>query len=78
MRVKISTNTQSALADETLQKNLRRASVETLDSRNQAVSEVPNWEELRHYARTSRLTPCPDCPNTCKVWKRRYWNRVGR
>ncbi len=51
MVVKISSNIQSALADETLQGNLRRAFVETLDSRNQAVSEVPNWEELRHYAR---------------------------
>ena len=49
--IKISANVQSALADETLQGNLRRAFVETLHSRNQAVSEVPNWEELRHYAR---------------------------
>ena len=49
--IKISSNIQSALADETLQGNLRRAFVETLHSRNQAVSEVPNWEELRQYAR---------------------------
>ena len=51
MVVKISSNIQSALADGTLQENLRRAFVETLHSRNQAVSEVPNWEELRDYAR---------------------------
>ena len=49
--IKISPNVQSALADETLQGNLRRAFVKTLHSRNQAVSEVPNWEELRQYAR---------------------------
>ena len=51
MGVKISANVQSALADETLQGNLRRAFVDTLHSRNEAVSEVPNWEELRDYAR---------------------------
>jgi L-lactate dehydrogenase complex protein LldF len=51
MEVRLSSNIQSALADETLQGNLRRAFVDTLHSRNQAVSEVPNWEELRHYAR---------------------------
>ena len=51
MVVKISANVQSALADETLQGNLRRAFVDTLHSRDEAVSEVPNWEELRDYAR---------------------------
>ncbi|MCZ6877954.1 MAG: LutB/LldF family L-lactate oxidation iron-sulfur protein [Acidobacteria bacterium] len=49
--IKISANVQSALADETLQGNLRRALVDTPHPRDEAVSEVPNWEELRRYAR---------------------------
>ncbi len=49
--IKISTNSQTALADDKLQENLRGTLGETLHSRNEAVSQVPNWEELRQYAR---------------------------
>ncbi|MDA2937559.1 LutB/LldF family L-lactate oxidation iron-sulfur protein [Acidobacteria bacterium AH-259-A15] len=49
--IRISANTQAALADQKLQRNLRQTLSKTLHSRNEAVSDVPNWEELRQYAR---------------------------
>ena len=49
--IKISAKAQTALDNEQLQGNLRRTLRQTLHSRDQAVSEVPNWEELRNHAR---------------------------
>lgn len=49
--IKISANTQAALADAKIQKNLQSTLSKILDARDLAVSEVPNWEELRQYAR---------------------------
>jgi L-lactate dehydrogenase complex protein LldF len=43
---------RSALADSQLQKNLGVTLSKTLVARQQVVSEVPNWEELRAHART--------------------------
>ncbi len=78
MRVKISTNTQSALADETLRGNLRRALAETLHSRNEAVSEVPNWEELRHYAREVKAHTLSRLPDYLQGLEEKVLERGGK
>ena len=49
--IKIKPNIKKALADQQLQKNLHHTLVGSLKSRDAAVSEVENWEELRSYAR---------------------------
>ncbi len=46
---------RTALQDSQLQHNLQHTLSRTLHSRQLAVSEVQNWEELRHYARTVKL-----------------------
>ncbi len=48
--IRITENTGVALASAQLQKNLAATLGKTLHSRDQAVSEVSNWEELRQYA----------------------------
>ena len=48
--IKISANTESALANLQIQKNLSNTLPKILEARGQAVSTVPNWEELRQYA----------------------------
>lgn len=47
--------THRVLADTRLQANLRGTLGKTLHSRQQAVAEVDNWEELRNYARQVKL-----------------------
>ena len=49
--IKISDNTHAALSDQQLQKNLLHVLGKTVRDRNKVVSDVPNWEELREYAR---------------------------
>jgi len=49
--IKISNHTHTALSDQQLQKNLLHVLEKTVTDRNEAVSDVPNWEELREYAR---------------------------
>lgn len=49
--IKISTHAGQALGDEQLQRNLRSTLSKTLHSREKAVREVPEWEQLREYAR---------------------------
>ena len=49
--IKIKPNIKAALADQQLQKNLHHTLVGSLLSRDDAVSEVENWEELRAHAR---------------------------
>lgn len=49
--IKISNNIQSALADQQSQRNLRHTLGKSVRLRHEAVSEIPNWEELRQYAR---------------------------
>ncbi len=78
MNTKISTNAQDALADETLQGNLRRAFVDTLHSRNQAVLEVPNWEELRHYARDVKAHTLSRLPEYLQSLEERVLEQGGK
>ena len=49
--IKISPNTREALSDQKLQRNLAHVLGTTLHSRDEAVAEVENWEELRQHAR---------------------------
>ena len=51
LMIKISKNVQSALADQQLQRNLRHTFRKSVRLCDVAVSEIPNWEELRQYAR---------------------------
>ena len=48
--IKISQNTKKALANKKLQNNLTHVLGLTLHSRNEAVAEVHNWEQLRQHA----------------------------
>jgi L-lactate dehydrogenase complex protein LldF len=53
----------AALSDQVLQKNLKSNCDRSIDSRNSAVVEVENWEELRAYARRVKehtLSKLPD------------------
>jgi len=49
--IRIKPNIKKALADSRLQKNLKHSLIGSLKSRDSAVAEVENWEELREYAR---------------------------
>ncbi len=49
--IRIAARTAEALGDAQLQRNLRSTLTHTLKARDQAVSEVDNWEELREYGR---------------------------
>lgn len=48
--IRITPHVGTALQDEQLQKNLRSTLGKTIHSRDQAVAQVSNWEELRRYA----------------------------
>ncbi len=50
--IEIRPNVPSALSDSDLQRNLRHTLSEVAESRQVAVSEVDNWQELRNYAHT--------------------------
>ena len=49
--IKISNNIQSGLVDKQSQRNLRHTPGKSVRLSHEAVSEIPNWEELRQYAR---------------------------
>ncbi|MGH9341884.1 MAG: LutB/LldF family L-lactate oxidation iron-sulfur protein [Acidobacteriota bacterium] len=48
--IRITPNTASALANAQLQRNLRKTLGKACHSRDEATSEVSNWQELRQYA----------------------------
>ena len=48
--IRISTRTNAALKDSTLQRNLDHSLLTAQAQRNQVVSEEPSWEEMRQYA----------------------------
>ena len=53
--IRIKPNIKAVLADRKLQRNLRTTLANSLHSRQTAVDEVANWQELRTYARQVKL-----------------------
>ncbi len=53
--IRIKPNIQSVLDDRKLQHNLRTTLANSLHSRQAAIDEVDNWQELRSYARSVKL-----------------------
>jgi len=53
--IRIKPNIAGALANQRLQRNLKFTLANSLHSRQAAVSEVANWEELRDHARTVKM-----------------------
>ncbi len=52
---KINRNVLAALADQQLQRNLRSTLGKSVRMRDEAVAEVPNWDELSEYARDVKM-----------------------
>ena len=78
MRVRIGKNTQTALADQQLQRNLRHTLGKTVRYRDEAVSEVPNWEELRCYARDVKAHTLSRLAHYLEMLERKVSARGGK
>ena len=66
-----------ALADTQLRRNLGKATTTIRAKRAQVVAELPDWEQLRERAVSSRFTRWRSCRITLRSWKLQWSPEVA-